>query len=213
MAHARTLLINSALVTSIVLVVAACSGTATTATTAVGNAGGHTIPNQGGANEGHTPTAFAGMGTGLFAGDNLNPSFPEGIGVQLYLTFDIPEGIRVSSALIRSDALHASGSPFEDLGPLLIEPISYAVFGPDLFDLAATGEPAVCSLTDDASIECPVTGAVGAAVGRGDATAQFRIRFDAPADNDGQQDLAMFLRKDSNTNESGIFELIISSTQ
>ena len=39
--------------------------------------------------EGHTPRGFQGMGTGLFVGDNLNPSFPDGDGVQMFLTFDI----------------------------------------------------------------------------------------------------------------------------
>lgn len=47
------------------------------------------LENQGGNMEGHTPRGFQGMGTGLFTGDNLNPNFPEGDGVQLFLTFDL----------------------------------------------------------------------------------------------------------------------------
>ena len=47
------------------------------------------VPNQGGNMEGHTPRGFRGMGTGLFTGDNLNPRFPEGDGVQIFLTFDL----------------------------------------------------------------------------------------------------------------------------
>ena len=201
---------RTALLVSVALVAAACSSASSPDSTTTESADSHVIPNQGGTNEGHTPTAFAGMGTGLFAGDNLNASFPEGVGVQLYLTFDIPTDINVDSALIRSNNLHVAGTPFEDLGPLLIEPIRYAAFGPDLFDLAAIGEPAVCVLTGDVSIECPVTGALDTAVGQGDATAQFRIRFETQADNDGQQDLAMFFRTDSNTNEAGLFELVIT---
>ena len=66
-----------ALLIALVVVVSACGGGATTghgAATAV-------VPNHGGGLEGHTPTGFAGSGTGLFAGDNLNSSFPEGQGV------------------------------------------------------------------------------------------------------------------------------------
>lgn len=46
------------------------------------------------------------MGTGLFAGDNLNPGFPNGDGVQIFLTFDLrglPEG-EVRSAVLRAGA-------------------------------------------------------------------------------------------------------------
>jgi hypothetical protein len=169
-----------------------------------------TIANEGGALEGHTPTAFAGMGTGLFAGDNLNPGFPEGVGVQTYLTFALPQDLDVSSAQIISDALHISGTPFEDLGPLLAEPITYESFGPALFDLVAIGPHTECTVTDGTSIACDVTDALGVAADDGLAAAQFRIRFEVPADNDGNQDLAMFFRTDSNTNEAGIFELEIT---
>ena len=71
------------------LVLGACS----TATT-VPSTGDASLPlvvtNQGGSLEGHTPRGFAGTGTGLFAGDNLNPAFPEGDGVQFLLTFELP---------------------------------------------------------------------------------------------------------------------------
>ena len=203
-------LARTVLLISVALVATACSATSTPGTTTAGSSESHVIPNQGGTNEGHTPTGFAGMGTGLFAGDNLNSSFPEGVGVQLYLTFDVPVGTDIDSALIRSDALQVAGTPFEDLGPLLVEPVRYGAFGSDLFDLEATGSATVCSVIGDTSIECDATEAVDVAVSRGDTTAQFRIRFDTEADNDGQQDLAMFFRKNSNTNESGIFELVIT---
>jgi hypothetical protein len=201
---------RTALLVSIALVVAACSSPSSPDSSTTESDGSYVILSQGGTNEGHTPTAFAGTGTGLFAGDNLNSSFPEGVGVQLYLTFDVPAGTDVNSALIRSDALHVAGTPFEDLGPLLAEPVRYGAFGPDLFDLEATGRATVCSIIGDTSIECDVTETVDIAVNQGASTAQFRIRFDTEADNDGQQDLAMFFRKNSNTNESGIFELVVT---
>jgi hypothetical protein len=168
------------------------------------------IANEGGAFEGHTPTAFPGMGTGLFAGDNLNAGFPEGVGVQTYLTFALPSGLDVASAQITSDALRVSGTPFEDLGPLVAEPVTYQSFGPELFDLAAIGPHAPCTVPAETSLRCDVTEAVRLAVEAGEATAQFRVRFEVAADNDGSQDLALFYRADSNTNEAGIFELVIA---
>jgi len=168
------------------------------------------IPNEGGALEGHTPTAFAGMGTGLFAGDNLNAGFPEGVGVQTYLTFVLPQGLDVASAQISSDALHVSGTPFEDLGLLVAEPIAYESFGPELFDLAAIGPATECAVTAETSIRCDATEALRVAADVGETVAQFRVRFEVAADGDGSQDLALFYRADSNTNEAGIFELAIT---
>jgi len=172
MARTRT-----ALIVSVLLVAAACAGNETaTTSSAPPTADSITVSNQGGVLEGHTPTGFAGSGTGLFAGDNLNASFPDGVGVQLFLTFALPLDVGIGDARIVSDALHISGTPFEDLGPLV----------------------------------CDVSTAVEELVGEGSVTAQFRIRFTRPAGGDGQQDLAMFFRRDSNTNESGIFELEIT---
>lgn len=193
-----------------ILLLSACSGNGPSTTTDAIASGLITISNHGGTLEGHTPTAFPGMGTGLFAGDNLNRSFPEGVGVHLYLTFALPSELSVGEAQIISDALHVSGTPFEDLGPLVIEPVTYQTFGPDLFDLEAIGAHTECTVVGDTSITCDVTPALRDAVERGAVTAQFRIRFTHPADSDGNQDLAMFFRADSNSNEPGIFELAIT---
>jgi len=168
------------------------------------------IPNVGGSMEGHTPRGFAGMGTGLFAGDNLNPGFPDGDGVQLFLTFDLPPGLTApASAVIATDAMQTSGTPFEDLGALRAEPVSYDTFGPDLFDLAGDGDPVGCERVGDSGLTCDVTTSVVAAVANGAHRAQFRLKFDLAGDSDGTQDLAMFFRSDANTAESGIFTLTI----
>jgi hypothetical protein len=172
-----------------------------------------TVANEGGSREGHTPTAFAGMGTGLFAGDNLNPSFPEGVGVQTYLTFALPAELDIGRASIVSDALKVSGTPFEDLGPLIAEPVAYDSFGPELFDLAAIGPHTECSVISLTSVECDVTEAVQVAARDGLTHVQFRVRFERPADGDGVQDLALFFRTDSNTNEPGLFQLVITQNQ
>lgn len=205
MVHAKAALFVSALV-----VLAACTANDAATTSAAQSGETISVSNQGGELEGHTPTAFAGSGTGLFAGDNLNQSFPEGVGVQLFVTFALPADATVADARIVSNALHTSGEPFEGLGALLAEPVTYQTFGPELFDLAPTGPHSECTVVDGTVVTCNVTEAVQESVDRGDATAQFRIRFAQPADGDGLQDLAMFYTTDSNTNESGIFQLVIT---
>jgi len=168
------------------------------------------IPNEGGENEGHTPIGFPGTGTGLFAGDNLNPGFPDGDGVQTYMTFTLPDNAVIGSAELRSDVLRMSGTPFDDLGALLAERVEYTSFGPELFDLPSSGDPTSCTVIEGRAVVCDVTTAVQAAVDRGSVTVQFRLRFERVADNDGQPDLAMFYRSESNTNEEGLFELVIT---
>jgi len=170
-----------------------------------------TVMNQGDTSEGHTPIGFAGTGTGLFVGDNLNPSFPDGDGVQTYMTFTLPDGLTVGKALLSSDVLSVSGTPFDDLGPLLVERVDYEKFGPQLFDLAAIGPTSPCEVTDTASVVCDVTEIVANATDEGRDVVQFRLRFEQVADNDGQPDLAQFYRSDVNTNEAGLFELTITA--
>jgi len=196
----------------IALVAAACAGTANPGNGEQGTQvpTSISIPNEGGANEGHTPIGFPGTGTGLFIGDNLNPGFPDGDGVQTYMTFTLPDLADIRNAELRSDLLQTSGTPFDDLGDLLAERVEYSTFGPDLFDLPASGDPTRCTVIDDSVVACDVTSAVQAAVANGDSTVAIRLRFERVADNDGQPDLAMFYRTDSNTNEPGLFELVVN---
>jgi len=203
---------RSAYALSLLLTLAACSnsGNSTAVDDTAMVSGVISIPNHGGAMEGHTPTGFAGSGTGLFAGDNLNPSFPEGQGVQSFLTFALPADLMLASAGINSNELETMGSPFDDLGLLLVERVEYSSFGPETFDLPALDMPTACRVIDGTSIGCDVTVAVQNAIKQGRDSVQFRIRFERPADNDGQPDLAMFFRSDSNTNESGLFDLVLS---
>ena len=198
----------------IALIAAACAGTTgpESAEQETQTPKTMTIPNQGGANEGHTPIGFAGTGTGLFIGDNLNPGFPDGDGVQTYMTFTLPDVSDIRNAELRSDLLQTSGTPFDDLGDLLAERIEYSTFGPDLFDLPASGDPTRCTVINGSAVTCDVTTAVQAAVANGDSTVAIRLRFERVADNDGQPDLAMFYRTDSNTNEPGLFTLNITGS-
>jgi hypothetical protein len=170
------------------------------------------IDNQGGDLEGHGPRGFAGQGIGLFAGDNLNSGFPEGEGIQVWLSFDLPAELPMpTQAILRSSALSVSGDPFGSLGGLNVEPVTYDAFESESFDLAAN-EPAVPCTADVVAgeFECDVTAFVAGFVDGGVERAQFRILFDQVADNDGEQDLALFFPTDSNTNEPGIFRLELS---
>lgn len=165
------------------------------------------VPNQGGDLEGHTPLGFAGSGTGLFVGDNLNERFPDGEGIQLLLTFELPpESAGSERALLTSDALTVRGTPFDDLGDLLVEPVTYDDFGPPLFELEPDGDAVVCERQGAGSVICDVTSVAAGTHGR----VQFRLRFERRGDNDGTKDLALFFLTDSNTNEPGIFTLELS---
>ena len=162
--------------------------------------------------EGHTPRGFRGMGTGLFAGDNLNPGFPDGDGIHFFLSFDLsdlPAGA-LERVELRSEFLRVTGDPFGDLGVLRAESIRYGRFSPDLWNQPTMGD--ACVLTDRAapSVACDVTTAVAQAVAAGQQTAQFRLRLDQASDNDGAADLVMFFKSGSNVNEAGLFTLEVT---
>ncbi len=189
--------------------VAACGSSKQAETTPASREGtSMVVENQGGSLEGHTPRGFAGSGTGLFVGDNLNPRFPDGDGVQMWLTFDLPEVTAVPErAVLRSEVMSVSGDPFSDLGELVVEPVAYDSFGPELFDRPADKPAATCRVVATNGLECDVTAAVAGLVEAGESRAQFRVRFEVAGDGDGQQDLVLFFLTDSNRNEPGIFTL------
>jgi len=169
------------------------------------------IENQGGDMEGHTPRGFQGQGTGLFVGDNLNPGFPNGDGVQIYLSFDlrdVPNG-KVVSAVLKSDDVSFFGAPFEGLGSLEVEEVRYDSFSSALWKLEALEDGARCVFADsrEGDFECDLSSAVQRSFDEGYRYAQFRVLFDEAGDGDGVQDMAMFFKTNSNTNEPGIFEL------
>ncbi len=169
-----------------------------------------TIPNDGGSLEGHTPRGFNGMGTGLFAGDELNSNFPPDDGVQIWLTFAFPADVATAeTAELRSDALTVRGNPFEALGPLEIAPVQFAEFSPAVVDLEPVGPTVTCPMPEGSSFRCDATDAVQTALDAGDERVQLRLRFAGVSDPDGEQDMALFFLSDSNTNEPGIFELVI----
>ena len=170
------------------------------------------IPNDGTSQwEGHTPRGFAGTGTGLFVGDNLNPNFPDGEGLQILLTFALPEGVATpSSATLSSSVLQTSGDVFEALGEIEAAPVSYEQFGPELFNIAPSGDLVTCERPSDTELSCDVTAAAQSAVESGADRVQIRLTLEELADNDGQQDLALFNNGDSNANEAGLFTLQLS---
>ena len=167
------------------------------------------ILNQGGDMEGHTPRGFKGMGTGLFVGDNLNPNFPNGDGIQTFLTFDLQNitNTQIEYAILRTNSIHTNGSPFEDLGSLRAEEVRYENFSSELWNLEAEDFNCVFANSTDGPFTCDVTKVVQQSLNDGYAYAQFRLLFEKAGDNDNEQDLVMFFITNSNTNEPGIFEL------
>ncbi len=173
-----------------------------------------TLENHGGAMVGHTPRGFQGSGAGLFAGDNLNQNFPNGDGVQIFLTFDltgVPPG-RVESAVLRAANATVIRTPFEDLGALRAEEFRFEGFSSQLWNAAPVAGGAACTLAESAGepVTCDVSGAVQGSLDDSYRYAQFRVRFDQAGDGDGEQDLVAFFKSDSNTNEPGIFLLDVT---
>jgi hypothetical protein len=170
------------------------------------------LPNDGTSNlEGHTPRGFQGEGTGLFAGDNLNPNFPDGDGVHFFLTFDladVPQG-NVVSATVRSANAHESGSPYADLGTLSASEIRFDEFSSALWDAPLLQGGTSCEFASSSAgpFECDLAEAVQRSLDDGYRYAQFRFDFELAGDGDGSQDLASFYLRDPNGNEPGIFEL------
>ncbi|MEO0325612.1 MAG: hypothetical protein AAF447_21835 [Myxococcota bacterium] len=161
--------------------------------------------------EGHTPRGFMGQGIGLFAGDNLNPRFPDGDGVQFFVSFDLstlPAGT-IESATLRSENASVAGSPYADLGNLSLEEIRYASFGAALWNAPVVdgGFSCVFATSTDGPFNCDVTSLVSSSRADDYAFAQMRFRLEQAGDSDGAQDLAQFFITDANTNEPGIFEL------
>lgn len=173
-----------------------------------------TLNNQGGSMEGHTPRGFAGSGTGLFVGDNLNPGFPNGDGVQIFLTFDltgVPNG-SVTSAILSSRVSEVQGTAFDNLGVLTAYEIRYENFSRALWNIQIDDEAAQCVFADSlgGQPQCDMSDAVERAFDDGYKYVQFLLRFDVAGDGDGAPDLVFFYNTNSNTNEAGIFKLAVS---
>jgi hypothetical protein len=167
--------------------------------------------------EGHTPRGFQGSGTGLFAGDNLNPGFPNDDGLQFYVTFDLnalplPGDIVSATFRAKPGTFHATGTPFADLGNLNAEAMRYEAFGTGLFDDPAheSGFNCVFATSIDGPHSCDVTSLVTGALDDSWSLAQLRLKFDTVSDGDNAQDLAAYYLTGSNTNAPGIFELEVT---
>lgn len=164
--------------------------------------------------EGHTPRGFQGQGTGLFVGDNLNAGFPEGDGVQAFLSFSLEDVVdgTVLEAELRALDVTTAGTPLLDLGPLSAERVAYDAFSSALWDLEPEDGEGSCVLAEaaDDPFACDVTQAVADAWEGGRTSLQLRLRLELAGDSDGQQDLVVFNPGASNDNEPGLFEVEVS---
>ena len=206
------------MVAGLVLVAAGCAGDGSsdtaaesTGTATAEQASGFTfsIPNDGTtAFEGHTPLGFMGSGVGLFAGDNLNPNFPDGVGIQILLHFALPDDLPVpSTATLSSNVVSTRGNVFEALGELRAAPVSYDGFSAALWNIEPTGDFVTCDRPSETSLTCDVTAAATAAIEAGDSAVQIQLTLEQMSDSDGEQDLVLFNNGDSNLNEPGLFTL------
>ncbi len=169
--------------------------------------------------EGHTPRGFQGQGGGLFVGDNLNAGFPEGDGVQIFLTipldgsFDDGHAWDVESAVLSSDDVDVRGMPFEDLGELTAEEIRFDAFSSDLWDIDVEDDGGSCTFATsaDGPFACDLAEALQHSVDDGYDALQLRFRLDEAGDSDGSQDMVLFFIDDTNSTAPGIFALDVEA--
>ena len=178
--------------------------------------------------EGHTPIGFEGQGGGIFAGDNINSTFPNTVddGVQIWLSLDLKrseEGTEfwqaevrwdVESAVLSTENVDINGTPFTDLGDLRVTQVHFDAFSSALWDLQpdAGAVTQVFSTSADGPFEADITSVVQHAVDDRERYAQLNIRFDQAGDADGDADMALFNLGDTNATEEGIFTLLVRAT-
>lgn len=182
--------------------------------------------NSGNANrEGHTPRGFMGQGGGIFTGDNLNAGFPEGDGVQIFVSINLARGLDGESLLdsgvttVQSATLAAAvepqieGSPFADLGDLIADEVVHDGFSAALWDLEPPTNAGSCVFATGPNqpFECDFVTAVQNALDEGRRFLDVRLRFETAGDNDGVQDMVFFFTQDVNATESGLFTLDVTA--
>lgn len=174
-----------------------------------------TILNHGGDLEGHTPRGFAGSGAGLFIGDNINENFPSGDGVQMFLSFDIRElkDVKIDNARIYSDAVSLRGDPFATLGNVVVDQVVYESFGSRLWNLELFKGGCVRHKPPEEFFECDIVTNLRDALQEDKDYLQFNLYFNRASDRDGEPDLLLFNRGDTNVNEPGIFELRVNELE
>ncbi|MEN0064825.1 MAG: hypothetical protein AAGA48_21955 [Myxococcota bacterium] len=211
----------------VVVSLVACNGEEGNEPTAgMGEAQTFAFENTGNDNrEGHTPRGFQGQGGGIFTGDNLNDGFPEGDGVQIFISFNLARGAdgeslvddgatTVESALLAAAVEpQIEGSPFADLGDLLADEVIHDGFSSALWDLEppANGGSCVFATGPNQPFECDFADAVQNALDDGRRFLDVRMRFETAGDNDSSQDMVFFFTQNVNATEPGLFTLDVTA--
>ena len=115
---------------------------------------------------------------------------------------------QIAKATLSSDALSVLGNPFNDLGELHADVIAFDTIAPLLWDRESTQSACTFTRVGEGTVLCDVTEALRAHPSG--ETFQIRLRFESAGDGDGQPDMALFHRGDSNQNVSGIFVLEVA---
>ena len=175
------------------------------------------LTNTGNADqEGHTPRGFQGQGGGLFVGDNLNPGFPDGDGVQMFLSVnlgmtDLGQGRWTVESAVLASAVEPeiAGTPFADLGDLIAEEVMFDAFSSDLWDLPLPDDADSCVFATgpQGAFSCDLTAGLQRAIDARQRRFNVRLRFEDAGDNDGSQDMVFFYVDDRNATAPGIFSL------
>lgn len=160
--------------------------------------------------EGHTPTTFAGSGTGLFIGDNLHEQFPQDAGLQAFVTFDlssIPKNDTFKDIILSSSFVRTQGNPQQTLGDVMVDVVSYDTFSSDLWNLPSQESACLFRQQSNQSYKCSVDEVVNLMRTKDLSKISFRLRFEKNTDGDTEQDLLSFRHYDPNANFAGLFQL------
>jgi hypothetical protein len=173
------------------------------------------IENRGEDFEGHSPIGFSGSGSGILLGDNLNEIFPNKDGIQSFLNFDLTKlkGEKIKSAVLYSEFAQIEGEPFESLGNVLVDEVSYGEFSSKVWNTESFGNVCVVNVLEDGIFTCDITEHIDRFLREGKETAQFRLRFEKVSDEDNQKDLLLFYKTDLNKNEKGIFKIRVNDAK
>lgn len=175
--------------------------------------------------EGHTPRGFMGQGAGIFTGDNLNGGFPEGDGIQLFISFNLSRDAAgadlrdsgtttvVSAELAAAVEPEIEGSPFADLGDLLADEVIHDGFSSALWDLEPPADAGSCTFATGPRqpFACDFTAAVQNALDDERRFLDVRMRFETAGDRDAVRDMVFFYTVDTNATEPGLFTLDVTA--
>lgn len=145
-----------------------------------------------------TGVLHSGNNATLYVGDS---EFSAATQMKTFLTFDftdLPDGVEITAAEVVGQQTVINGAPYDSLGSIKLEHVSYTEVGPDSFAAAALADLGAFSTTAD--LEDKALGVLEAFRADYDARverenrSQYRLAFPLPHDGDDEGDSAEFPR-------------------